>query len=199
MSAEFVAFASAFALIFAAELPDKTSAVVLVLTTRYRARAVLAGVAAAFVVHFTVAVLAGSALAMLPTALLAGVVAIIFGVGAYLILRESFRQIHSAPEDAAMQGPHRGGLARAALISFGALAIAELGDASQLVTAGLAAHHGQPLAVGLGAFAAAVAVATIAVLVGRKLREHIRPQMLQRVTGGVFACFAVLAAMQALA
>jgi len=194
MSAELLAFASAFALVFAVELPDKTLVATLVLTTRYPARAVLAGASAAFAVHVTLAALLGNALRMLPEGLVAAVVAVLFALGAFLLLRESFTTVQDGAEDASRGGP-RTHFLRAAATSFGVLFAAELGDASQLATAGLTARLGQPVVVALGAWVALVAVAAVAVLLGRKIRARIRPQLLHRVAGCAFAVFAVLAAV----
>src|SRR5579859_3129911 len=58
--------ASTFGVIFLAELPDKTALASLVLATRYRARAVIAGAWLAFVVQTAIAVAAGSLFHLLP-------------------------------------------------------------------------------------------------------------------------------------
>src|ERR1700744_5471868 len=52
--------ATVFAVIFFAELPDKTALASLVLGSRYRPSYVFAGVAAAFTVHAALAVAAGT-------------------------------------------------------------------------------------------------------------------------------------------
>lgn len=197
MSAELLAFISAFALVLAVELPDKTLVATLVLTTRFRAAPVFVGVAVAFAVHSVVAALFGTALTLLPRNVLAATVALLFAIGAYLLLREGFITVRDGAEDASSQGPGRVSFLRSALTSFGVLFAAELGDASQIATAGLTARFSAPLAVGLGAFAALLVVAGVAVLIGRKVRARIRPQLLHRVAGFAFASFAVLAAVQA--
>ena len=58
--------ATVFAVIFPAELPDKTALASLVLGSRYRPSWVFAGVAAAFAVHAALAVAAGSLIGLLP-------------------------------------------------------------------------------------------------------------------------------------
>lgn len=195
MSAELLAFASAFALVLAVELPDKTLVATLVLTTRFRPLPVFIGVSAAFAVHTALAAVFGTALSLLPHSLVAAVVAVLFAIVAYLLLREAFVKVHDGAEDASSQGAPVS-FARSALTSFGVLFAAELGDASQLATAGLTARFSAPLAVGLGAFAALLTVAGVAVLIGRKVRARVRPQLLKRIAGTAFACFAVFAAVQ---
>ena len=82
-------------------------------------------------------------------------------------------------------------------ISFGVLFAAEWGDASQLATAGLVARLGQPVAVGLGAFAALMAVAVLASVLGRVILRKVPLHWIQRAAGGLFAVFAIVAAVAA--
>ena len=79
--------ATVFGVIFVAELPVKTALASLVLGTRYRPVFVFAGAAAAFVVHVVLAVSAGSLLFLLPHRALQAVVAVLFALGAFLMLR----------------------------------------------------------------------------------------------------------------
>jgi putative Ca2+/H+ antiporter (TMEM165/GDT1 family) len=190
-----LAFITAFAVVFLVELPDKTMVATLVLTTRYRAWPVFTGVVAAFAVQSVVAAAFGSALTLLPDRVVSLVVALLFGVGAFFLLKEGF----SRDEDSADEAGVRTEVPfwRAALTSFGVLFAAEWGDASQLATAGITARYGTPLMVGLGAWLALVAVAGLAVLVGRKLAGRLPTHWIQRVAGVVFAGFAVVALWQA--
>lgn len=80
--------ATVFALVFVAELPDKTAVACLVLGTRFPWRWVLIGMAAAFLTHVVIAVAAGSLLSLLPPRPVEGVVAVLFVLGAVLIWRE---------------------------------------------------------------------------------------------------------------
>ncbi|WP_197319455.1 TMEM165/GDT1 family protein [Saccharomonospora sp. NB11] len=193
MSAALVAFVTTFALVLAVELPDKTFVATLVLTTRFVPKAVLAGVSAAFAVQTVIAVGFGSVLTFLPDRLVSVIVGVLFGVGSVMLLREGFRTGDDDSHDAARGGAAPASFLRASLTSFGVLFAAEWGDASQLATAGLVARSAQPLAVGLGSLAALVTVAGLAVLLGRKLRTKLRPRLLQRVAGVVFAGFSLVA------
>lgn len=198
MSAQLLAFATAFVLVLLAELPDKTTVAALVLSTRFRGRDVVAGATAAFAVHVALAALVGSAVAALPEQLLSATVALLFAIGAVLLLREGLQRDRDDSADASRQAPGPVTFLRGAATSFGVLFIAELGDASQLATAGLAARLGSPVAVALGAFAALVTVCALAVLLGAKIRARIRPRVLQQIAGGTFALFAIVTATQAL-
>jgi len=194
LATSLLAFITAFAVVFLVELPDKTMVATLVLTTRYRAWPVFTGVVLAFAVQSVVAAAFGSALTLLPDRVVAGVVALLFGVGAFMLLREGF----SRDDDSADEAGARADVPfwRAALTSFGVLFAAEWGDASQLATAGITARYGTPFAVGLGAWLALVAVAGLAVLVGRKLAGRLPTHWIQRVAGVLFAGFGLVALWQ---
>ncbi|MFI5063832.1 MAG: TMEM165/GDT1 family protein, partial [Streptosporangiales bacterium] len=82
---DFAVALTVFAVIFLAELPDKTALASLVLGTRYRPLHVFTGVAAAFTVHVALAITAGSLLALLPHRLLQVLVGALFLLGAVLL------------------------------------------------------------------------------------------------------------------
>src|SRR5260221_3766420 len=84
---DFALVATCFAVVFVAELPDKTALASLVLGTRYRPLFVFAGVAAAFAVHVVLAVRAGRLLLLLPHPIVAAVGAGLFLSGAVVVLR----------------------------------------------------------------------------------------------------------------
>jgi putative Ca2+/H+ antiporter (TMEM165/GDT1 family) len=195
-----ISFLAAFALAFAAvvlvELPDKTMVATLVLSTRYRRRPVLAGVAAAFAVQCVLAVTAGGLLHLLPHRIVEAAVALLFAVGAVLLFRESAGAGDDQLEPGAPTEPDPSDR-RVFGISFGVLFAAEWGDASQLATAGLVARYGQPVATGLGAFLALLCVATLAVLIGKVILRRVPLRLVQRVAAVAFTVFAVLAAAAA--
>jgi putative Ca2+/H+ antiporter (TMEM165/GDT1 family) len=193
-----LALLTAFGLVFVVELPDKTMVATLILTTRYRGLPVFVGVATAFAIQCVIAASFGGVLTLLPDRVVAGVVAVLFGLGAALLLREGFSHDDSAEVDAALAGPAAVPFLRAAVTSFGVLFAAEWGDASQFATAALSARFSAPVLVGLGSWLALCTVAGIAVLVGAKIRDRIQPHLVQRVAGMVFAAFALFAAWQAL-
>jgi Ca2+/H+ antiporter, TMEM165/GDT1 family len=199
MTTAMVALASTFVLVLAVELPDKTLVATLVLTTRFRAWPVFAGVAVAFAVQSLIAVVFGHALTLLPKTVVAAVVAALFALGSFMLLREGFSPVRDGEEDASRTGPRPVSFLRSALTSFGVLFAAEWGDASQLATAAFAARYDHPVAVGVGAFLSLVTVAAVAVVIGHKVRSRIRPHLLQRAAGFVFAGLTVLALWQVFA
>lgn len=186
--------AAAFVLVLPVELPDKTLFASLVLATRYPHWPVFVGVGTAFGLQVAIAVTAGSLLSLLPDALVSGVVAVLFLVGAVLL----WRSATSGPEDADEAADGRAGTSffRVAAISFGVLFAAEWGDLSQLATAGLAARYDAPLSVFVGAWAALLVVSGLAVFLGAKLADRLPLALIRRVAAGLFLLFAVLAAVE---
>lgn len=195
MSSFLVAFLVTFGVILLVELPDKTLVATLVLSTRYRPRPVLVGVAAAFAVQCLLAVVAGGLLHLLPHRAVEGVVAALFAVGAILLIRESLTDESDIELAAARE---KGPFFKIALTSFGVLFAAEWGDASQIATAGLVAREGEPLAVGLGAWLALVGVAALATVAGKAIVRRVSLKLVHRIAGGLFAVLAVFAAASAI-
>lgn len=154
-----------FGTVFAAELPDNSGLASLVLGTRYRPSWVFAGAAAAFAVHVVLAVTFGGLLGLLPHKIVQIAVAIVFLVGAVLVLRAD-----DDDEDEAQIKADRAGFWAVAATSFGVILLAELGDLSDIVIASLAArYHHDLLAVGIGSVLALWGVTALAILGGRGL------------------------------
>lgn len=188
-----VAFGATFLVILAVELPDKTLMATLVLASRYRVLPVLVGVSAAFFVQCLIAVAAGQVIALLPRPVVLAVVAVLFGIGAVLLLRESLA--NQDGEDGRKTAATRSA-PRIALISFGVLFAAEWGDASQLATAGMSARYDAPVEVFVASFLALVGVAVLAALLGRLILRYLPIRWVQRGAAVLFAVFAVVALVQ---
>ena len=187
-----VAFLVAFGTVFLAELPDKTMFATLVLTTRFRRPlAVWVGVASAFALHVTLAVAIGATLRRLPTTPVQLAVAALFLTGGVVMLRA--KSDNEADADVSAPTP----FLRVALTSASVVGLAEFGDLTQLATAGIAARYSAPIAVGLGALCGLVAVASLAVTVGRWIVQHVPLRMVQRIAGFVFITFGVVTAVAA--
>src|SRR5438105_3896937 len=91
------AFATAFSLIFIAELPDKTALAIFLLSSRGRALPVLLGAFAAFLAQGLVALGLGALLARLPAAMVRyGAAAVFLAFGLVLLLRRQ-RETKEAP------------------------------------------------------------------------------------------------------
>jgi putative Ca2+/H+ antiporter (TMEM165/GDT1 family) len=185
-----------FAVIFPAELPDKSLFASLVLGTRFRPLPVFCGVAAAFAVHVVIAVAIGSVFSLLPRRLVLFVVAALFAAGAALLLlgRE---EAEDANRPARAIGAGQTPL-RVALASFGVVFLGEWGDITQITTANLAARYGDPVSVGAGALLALWSVAALALTVGRGLVQRVPTRLVRRLTGLVLAALAVLTLVEAI-
>jgi putative Ca2+/H+ antiporter (TMEM165/GDT1 family) len=193
--------ATAFGLIFPVELPDKTFIATLVLATRYRALPVWFGVAGAFLVQCLVAVVAGGLLSLLPELLVLSVAAVLFSVGAVVLWRGAgSADEEEAAEEVAMREKARRDLQgwRVAATSFGVLFLAEWGDLSQLLTAGLAARSGDPVSTFVGSWLALVTVAALAIVLGRTLLRFLSLGLIRRIGAGVCAVLAVVTTIEAI-
>ena len=188
-----------FAVIFPAELPDKSFIAALVLATRYPRLMVWLGASAAFVVHMAIAVSAGAVLGLLPQRLVLGVAAALFAFGAVNLIRgglqaraeEEAEEEAEAEEIARRAIPGRRGLA-AFTTSFLVIFTAEWGDLTQLIAAAQAGRTGAPLAVFLGASLALVTVAGIGVLVGSWLQHRVPLWRIRLVSGALLTILTVV-------
>ena len=185
---------AAFVLVLPVELPDKTLFASLVLATRFPPLPVFVGVGTAFGLQVAIAVTAGSLLSLLPEALVTGVVALLFLVGAVILWRSATGEAEDGGQ--AADAREQTSFLRAAAISFGVLFAAEWGDLSQLATAGLAARYEEPLSVFVGAWAALLVVSGLAVFLGKKLADRLPIALIRRVAAGLFLVFAVVAIVE---
>lgn len=173
--------ATVFPIIFLAELPDKTMFASLVLATRGRPLAVWVGASVAFALHVAIAVSIGAAVfALLPHRAVEIVVAVLFAGGA----------VYSwVTRDASEEAEERKVRSTRAVLTttVGVIFLAEWGDLTQILTANLAAHYRSWLSVGVGAYAALVAVAGVAVLSGTHLLGKVPVRTLRSITAIVLA------------
>ena len=190
---------TAFVLIFPIELPDKTFIATLVLATRYRPLPVWVGVTAAFLVQTVVACTLGGLLARLPRTPVEVVAGLLFLVGAVLLWRGA---AHAAEEDEETEREFatqaKAGVRgwRAVGASFLVLFVAEWGDLSQLLTAGLVVKYDDAVSVGVGAFLALATVSALGAVLGRTLLKRIRLGTLHRIGAGLCLLMAVLTALK---
>lgn len=188
------ALATAYAVVLLAELPDKTMFASMMLTAHTRRPlAVWTGAVSAFLVHVVAAVTIGSFIAKLPRKPIEGVVGVVFIVAAVLLWRakdETDDEFTDVTDTLSF-----GQAARRAAIALG---LAELGDLTQIATAGLATRFESPLSVGIGAWAALATVAGIAVTGGQWLAKRVAPHVIRRVAAVLFVAFGVVAIVSAL-
>jgi Ca2+/H+ antiporter, TMEM165/GDT1 family len=174
-----------FATVFVAELPDNSGLASFVLGTRYRAGWVFAGAAAAFAVHVVLAVTCGGLLGLLPHKIVQIAVAVVFLVGAVLVLRAD------DDDDEAEIKADGAGFWAVAATSFGVILLAELGDLSDIVIATLAArYHHDLVAVGIGSVLALWAVTAAAILGGQGLLKILPLRWITRLAALVMVVMA---------
>jgi putative Ca2+/H+ antiporter (TMEM165/GDT1 family) len=205
LSLDLAVLLATFAVIFPAELPDKSFIATLVLATRYPRLWVWLGASIAFGVQMLIAVAAGQLLSYLPRTLVLGVTAALFAIGAVLLVRGGLRaradelaeEAEEIEEFEALAAADKHGLAAFAT-TFAVIFTAEWGDLTQLVTAGQAARTDSPLSVFLGSWLALIAVAGIGVLVGSWLQQRVPLWRIRVISGVLLALLAVVTVVELL-
>ncbi|HEY4464063.1 MAG TPA: TMEM165/GDT1 family protein [Streptosporangiaceae bacterium] len=167
---------ASFLIILPAELPDKTVLACLILGSRFRPGFVFAGAAVAFAVQVALAVTAGGLLGLLPHRPLQIAAAVLFVLGAVILVRQRRADSDAYVED---RQSRRSFLAVAAT-SFAVVFVAEFGDLTQILTASLAVKYHEPLSVGIGSGLALWTAAAVAIIGGRSLLKVIPMKWLSR-------------------
>jgi putative Ca2+/H+ antiporter (TMEM165/GDT1 family) len=179
-----------FALIFLAEMGDKSQLVCMTLAARHSRLLVLLGATLAFSILNLLAVLFGAAVAAwLPDRLVAAIVALLFAAfGLHALLSNG-----GQGDGAELEKSGYSVFVTTTLLIFAA----EFGDKTQLAVAGLASST-NPVAVWLGATAALLLVSAVGVWAGSVLLRRFSRTWLHRISGGVFMVFALIAALRAI-
>ena len=169
-------FLAAFTLVFCAEMGDKTQLIVMAFTARYSWKPVMAAVLAATLANHGLAVLLGVLLGgLLPETEMRIVGSIAFIVFGLLTLREG-------EDDGEEVRQSRSPFWTVALTFF----LGEMGDKTQLAVLTIAAEHGTWLPVLAGSTAAMLIADGLGVVLGAKLRKHVSPETMKKVSAGVF-------------
>jgi putative Ca2+/H+ antiporter (TMEM165/GDT1 family) len=191
---------TALILVVPVELPDKTFVATLVLATRYRPLLVWIGVGLAFGVQTLVAVTLGRAVAALPHRPVTAVAALLFlAGGVYLLVSAGRADDDEAETEREFEGKATAtatGL-RAVGASFLVLFVAEWGDLSQLLTAGLVVRGGHPVSVFIGAWAGLLLVSGVGAVAGRWLLGRMRLATIRRIGGGLCVLLGTVTGLQA--
>jgi len=193
--------ATAFLLILPIELPDKTFIATLVLATRYKPLPVWIGVSAAFLVQTTVAVTLGGLIGRLPRTPVEIFVGLMFLVGGLILIRGASKAEAEEAEtehEFEAKTEARAGIHGWQVVgtSFVVLFVAEWGDLSQLLTAGLVVKYEDPVSVGVGAFLALATVSALGAVLGRTLLRWIKLATIHRISGGVCLLLAMASLLQ---
>ena len=179
-----VATAVSFAVIFVAELGDKSQLMALTFATRFKPWPVLIGITAATAIVHLVSVAVGYGLgATLPTgwiALIAGLAFLAFGAW-------TLRGDRLTDEEKAKAERSTGS---AILAVGGAFFLAELGDKTMLATITLATQYGW-FGTWVGSTVGMVAADALAILVGRMLGRHLPEKTIKYGAAALFAIFGI--------
>jgi putative Ca2+/H+ antiporter (TMEM165/GDT1 family) len=177
-----------FALVFVAELPDKTMIATLIMGSRYRPVLVWVGATLAFCIHAVIAVAVGQLLQLLPHRWIEAVTTLLFAAGAaYLLFVPEKEQEIEGEEEADRAGMEL----RTVAAAFAVIFIGEFGDLTQILTANLAAKYHQPVAVFIGAFGALATVSALGAFGGRALLRYLPLTAIRKGGGVLLAGFAV--------
>ena len=199
MDFDLATIAIVFGSIFLVELPDKTFIATLVLATRFRPLFVWIGVSLAFLVQTAVAVTVGGLLTQLPKRPVEAFAAAMFLVGGIILIRGA-KKADEEEAEAEEEFSHKGAATavglKAIAVSFGILFLAEWGDLSQLLTAGMVVQFKEPVSVFLGAFLALATVSALAAVIGRALLTRVKLATIRRIGGGVCLVLAALTVLQ---
>ena len=186
---------STFCIIFVAELPDKTAIATLILSTKYRARDVIAGAWLAFLIQTIIAIIAGGILTLLP----AKPIQIASGIGFLVFAVLALRRNEKADEKEEVASLEKAKSQRPVwLISFLVIFAAEWGDLTQLATAAIVARNGQALSVGIGAVLALWAITLVAAYSGSRLGKVLKPRLLNIISAALFAAIGLFIIYKAL-
>jgi Ca2+/H+ antiporter, TMEM165/GDT1 family len=182
-----------FAVIFIAELPDKSLFASLILGSKYPSFYVWLGAACAFLVHVVIAVTAGKLLTFLPHEVLEIIITLLFLGGALLLFfgKHGVEEQNHHTERTSKQSST---FLKVFGASFGVVFLGEWGDITQIATANYAARFHNPWSVGIGAILGLWTVTALAVTVGTKALTLVPPKILQRVTGSIMLLFAIYSA-----
>jgi Ca2+/H+ antiporter, TMEM165/GDT1 family len=187
-----VATAVSFAVIFVAELGDKSQLMALTFATRFRPWPVLIGITVATAVVHLVSVGVGYGLgATLPTGWIALIAGLAFlGFGAWTLRGDSLTDEEKTKAERSTGS--------AILAVGGAFFLAELGDKTMLATITLATQYGW-FGTWVGSTVGMVAADALAILVGRLLGRHLPEKAIKYGAAALFAIFGIWLIVEAFA
>ena len=178
----------AFGVVFVAELGDKTQLLALNFGARYSLRTVALGLtigyAVANVVATVVGGILGAALPDRPIQIVGGLIFLVFAIAA---LRPIDAEDDSEPGTASVARQTTRGVVAAIAAS---IAVAEMGDKTQIATATLASQS-SPIGVWIGATLGAASSGMVGAAAGSLIGDRIPIRALQVASALLFAAFGV--------
>ncbi|HUF96952.1 MAG TPA: TMEM165/GDT1 family protein [Ilumatobacter sp.] len=185
-----VAAASAFGVVFLAELGDKTQLLAMGFGARYSLRVVAVGLLIGFGIAGAFASVVGgvlgAALPERPIAIGGGV--LFLGFAAWTLWEELKGDDHDEAVDVTVAAVST----RTAIWSIaGSIIVGELGDKTQLATAALAAKN-NPFMTWVGGTAGLVSVGMIGAVAGNRIGTRLNGRVIAFASAALFALFGVL-------
>jgi putative Ca2+/H+ antiporter (TMEM165/GDT1 family) len=184
------ALAVAFGVVFVAELGDKTQLLALDFGARFSLRTVAIGLALGYglanIIATIVGGVLGAALPDRPIQILGGAVFLGF---AALAVRRATSDTHDEDEGHADSVSGTTTLSVIASIA-GVIAVAEMGDKTQIATATLASQS-SPVGVWIGATLGAASSGMVGAVAGNMIGHRISPRALQFASAVLFTLFGV--------
>ena len=174
---------STFALIALAELGDKTQLTVIALSAKYDRTKVFSGVVLAFVLVTGLGVLVGEGLLkIIPEdmiKIIAGLMFVVFGI--WMLLSK---------EDC--EGDENPRVLNPFISTFSMIALAEMGDKTQLSAITLSAKYDSPYLVFFGAVLALVLISLLGIFAGKKLCEMVPMSKIKLGAAVMFILFGIM-------
>jgi ABC-type lipoprotein export system ATPase subunit len=121
----------------------------------------------------------------------------LFLVGALAMARHPSSRDGDGPRDAGAPPEATGSAARIAATTFAVVALAEVGDLTQVLVADLAARDGHALSVFAGASVAFVLLSAAGALAGRTLARVVPLVLVRRISAAMLAALAIWSALGA--
>lgn len=174
---------STFALIAMAELGDKTQLTVIALSAKYDRTKVFSGVVLAFALVTGLGVLLGKGLLeIIPDGMIkivAGLMFVVFGIW-MLLSKEDCEE----EENPRVINPF--------ISTFSMIALAEMGDKTQLSAITLSARYDSPYLVFSGAVLALVLISLLGIFAGKKLCEMVPLSKIKLGASAMFIIFGIM-------
>ncbi|MET7338876.1 TMEM165/GDT1 family protein [Nonomuraea sp. NPDC005650] len=185
------AFWISLAVIFVAELGDKSQLMAMTFATRFKTWPVLAGITIATAVVHLISVAVGGLIGdALPTTAISLVAGLAFlGFAAWTLRGDELTE----DESKKAQRTTRNALIAVTVAFF----LSELGDKTMLATITLATQHGW-FGTWIGSTVGMVAADALAILVGRLLGKHLPEKAIRYGAAAAFAVFGVVLLAEAL-
>lgn len=174
-------FVRAFALIFIAEMGDKSQIIAMTFATQYKIKDVLLGVTIGVMFNHAIAILLGNFISLvIPTNY-------IYIIAGFLFIGFGLNSLSLEEEEEINDKMEFNPIITVAIAFF----IGELGDKTQLATMTIAAEAINPLLVFLGTTSAMIVTSSLGIFIGSKVGKKIPEVSIKIVSSLVFLIFGV--------